>query len=442
MSSSPQNSIWDADDPHVIPHRYLTEDIAGIGGLIKQRPEDFMVDEIPLYEPEGHGEHIYLYIQKIGISSFELIDIVAKHFGVHRGKVGYAGMKDKQAITRQVLSVHVPGKRPEDFPQLQHPQIEVQWIDLHVNKLRRGHLRGNRFNIRIRDVDATAAVRLKPALDRLAKTGVPNRLGEQRFGKVENNHLVGRALALNNPKLALDVLLGPNAKFPENHPEARELYAQGRYAEAREKLHPGMRPELTALNALAKGLSAEEAVEAIDHAAVSFYLSAFQSAVFNAVLDRRVDDDTIGTLLEGDIAIKHDNRALFDVDAAVASDPDTHDRLARFQISPTGPMWGSEMKRAAGAIDQLESDELLSTGVHFGDLERAEHWGALPGSRRPLRVPVIDPDLEGGIDEHGPYVRVAFELPRGSFATVVLRELMKPSGERASMEEASAESDG
>ena len=91
-------------------------------------------------------------------------------------------------------------------------------------------------------------------------------------------------------------------------------------------------------------------------------------------------------------------------------------------------MWGASMIRAKGATDAEELAALVATGLAPDDLARYDEHSrvAMNGQRRPLRVPVIDPEVEGGIDEHGHYVRCAFDLPRGSFATVVLREIIKP----------------
>jgi tRNA pseudouridine13 synthase len=167
---------------HVIPKSFMTADIPGIGGTIKQRPEDFLVDEIPQYFPAGSGEHIYLTVTKRGMSTMEMVEVLSRHFGVRRNAVGYAGLKDKQAITRQMVSIHVPGKKIEQFPELRNERITVMGADDHANKLRPGHLRGNRFSVRIRGIKPTDVLAAQKVLSRLEKTGVPNRVGEQRFG--------------------------------------------------------------------------------------------------------------------------------------------------------------------------------------------------------------------------------------------------------------------
>lgn len=415
-------------DPLAETSVHVTADIPPVRGRIKQRPEDFLVEETPLYEPSGRGEHVYLFVEKRGLSTFELVKRLARHFRVSESAIGYAGLKDKQAVTRQVVSIHLPGRSIDEFPSIRDERIAVLWADRHDNKLRTGHLRGNRFSIKIRGAPLEDALRARRVLERLAAAGVPNRVGEQRFGMLRNNHLVGQAFVLGDYARALDLLLGPARARPDMQPAGREAFRRGDFEAAARDYPATARAERAALRLLARGASPERAFAAIPEAVRRYFLTAFQSAVFNAVLDRRVRAGTFGALVEGDVAFKHDNRALFDVDAAVLGDPDTAGRLARFDISPTGPMWGPAMKRARGAVDQEEIAALEHSGVTLADLDAfsARRPGLMQGARRPLRVPVIDPDVEAGADEFGTYIRCAFDLPRGAFATVVLREIIKP----------------
>jgi tRNA pseudouridine13 synthase len=428
---SPDAPGSQAGGSHVMPRVYATGDLPAIGGVIRERPEDFLVDEVPAYHPCGSGEHLYMLVQKRNLSTLDMVAIVARHFGVRRSAVGYAGLKDKRAITRQVVSVHIPGRRPADFPALEHEGLAVLWTDLHANKLRPGHLRGNRFSVRIRGVPATAALTARRVLERLRSAGVPNRFGEQRFGLLLNNHRVGREMVRQDFEAAARELLGPSERYPHQHPQARLLFAQGRYREAIQAYPPGARTEMIVLRHLSEGLDARGAFMRLDEAVLRYYLSAFQSAVFNTVLDRRVAEGTLGVLREGDLAFKHENGAVFAVDGTALADPATASRLAAIEISPSGPMWGASMPRAAGSVDEVECAALADLGVTPGVLDAFDlrARGGLEGKRRPLRVPLIDPEVEGGVDEHGPYVRCAFELPRGSFATVVLREIMKPAAD-------------
>jgi tRNA pseudouridine13 synthase len=415
------------DDLFVTPSQYQTAHIPGIGGEIKVRPEDFLVEEIPLYQPSGAGEHLYLFLQKRSLSTFEMLNIVADHFGVSKREIGFAGLKDKQAITRQVVSVHLPGRKFEEIPSFEHEKISVLWADMHANKLRRGHLAGNRFSIRVRGVKPTDVIHAGRILEHLARTGVANRLGRQRFGLLENNHLIGRLMINSDHQAAVRELLGPSALHPEVNREARAAYAEGRYEDAMGLLPRSAFAERTILRLLSRGSSIKRAFFAVDFTILGFYISAFQSAVFNRVADERVQAGTLDTLEPGDLAIKHANHAVFAVDQSLADDPSTIERLRTLEISPSGPMWGADMKRSQGAVDQREVEALKACGVSVEQLLdfAAKSRNLIAGERRPLRVPVVAPEYEGGMDEHGPYVRCAFELPKGSFATVVMEEIMK-----------------
>src|SRR5439155_25871626 len=171
---------------------YFTRDFPGVGGVIKQRAEDFFVQEVPLYEPSGEGEHVYAEIQKVGLTTFDAVQQIARALGVSTRDIGYAGMKDARAISRQILSIW--GTTPEAVMALRIPNITVQWAARHGNKLRLGHLSGNRFAIKIRDVKPTDVTRLRPVIETIEKRGLPNYFGEQRFGRRGDNDQLGAAL--------------------------------------------------------------------------------------------------------------------------------------------------------------------------------------------------------------------------------------------------------
>jgi tRNA pseudouridine13 synthase len=149
-----------------------------------------------------------------------------------------------------------------------------------------------------------------------------------------------------------------------------------------------------------RGGTAAQAAHAIERMEEEFFLTAFQSAVFNGVLDRSSSAARWRVLREGDLAFKHDNRAVFAVGAETLGRELT-ERLARFEVSPSGPMWGTDMMRAAGTVDAEEVAALDALGVGVADLARfaERRRGRLTGTRRPLRVPLTDPDVEGGVDE-------------------------------------------
>ncbi len=407
----------------------LTDEVPGTGGVIKARCEDFLVEELPLYDPCGEGEHLYLFVEKRNLSTTALIGLLAAHFGVKRHTIGYAGLKDRYAITRQLVSIHLPGRDAAEVGALTDERVSVLWAERHTNKLRTGHLIGNRFVIRIRDVAPTGAIAAKKVLGRLEREGAPNRFGAQRFGTLVNNHIVGRSLILGRWREALDLLLGPNQAAPESETDAREAYAAGDFQRALEATRPDRRAEVAMLRGLVRGLGFRRCVRSMGELAWRFHVTAFQSALFNAVLDRRLADGTYSTLLEGDLAFKHDNGAVFGVDAEALGDPKTSERLGSMTISPTGPLVGPDMPPPSGRTLEIEQEVLSGAGMCADQIDAyasKERWARSMGRRRPLRIGVTNIDVEGGVDEHGTYVRCAFELPKGAFATSVMEEIIKP----------------
>lgn len=409
-----------------LPH--LTVDMPGSGGVLKARPEDFLVEELPLYEPCGEGEHLMLFVEKRKLTTSDVVRRLAKAFKVKPTSIGFAGMKDKHAVTRQHFTVHRPDPAEDAalLSRMEHMPFAVLWAERHANKLKRGHLRGNRFVIYVREVDPATVLRAQPILQALQKRGIPNFLGEQRFGYRMNNHLVGKHLLLKEWDAVLDAMFVQNANTLSPWAQAAaEAYQQGDHLETLNVWPKGLRHERQALDLLRQGKNKQTAAMSVGKRQLDFVISGFQSEVFNRVLARRMEDSTMDRLLPGDLAWKHDSRAVFAVDEAIAEQENAPDgRASGFEVSPSGPMWGQAMTRAQGVVGDLEQAALEATGVSLAKLEAVDHV-KIEGARRPLRVKLSNVDLSGGADEHGPYLRTAFDLPRGSFATIVMREVMK-----------------
>jgi len=161
-------------------------------GKIRVEPADFIVQEDLGYEPEGEGEHHYLYIRKTGENTDWVARQLANFAQVSPRDVAYAGKKDRHAVTEQWFSVHLPGKgKLLNWSMFGGDTIQVLKQDRHRRKIKLGNLRGNRFKLRIRSVtdDADFAQRTELILQ-----GVPNYFGEQRFGQQGNNLVSGLAM--------------------------------------------------------------------------------------------------------------------------------------------------------------------------------------------------------------------------------------------------------
>ncbi|MEY4821674.1 MAG: tRNA pseudouridine synthase [Planctomycetota bacterium] len=395
----------------------------GIGGRLKDRPSDFIVEEIPSYDPSGEGEHIYLGIQKTNMPHTEMLGVICRHFNVEEFAVGFAGMKDRVAVTHQTVSVHLPVDRP--VGELKHDRLVVMWAKRHTNKLRRGHLRGNRFVIRMRGIDPMQVRTVKLRLEMLAKQGIPDYFGEQRFGYRLNNHIVGRYFAHAQWQQLLDEMLGSRgAPFPPHQLEVRELYDRGEFQAAYDIWGRNDQAERIALRALGRGRDAAGAVRAIPGHTRSFWMSALQGAVYNHALSQRVRDGTFGAVLRGDVAMLGGSSSVFPIahDAPADELAVLESRCAAHDISAAGPIPGPGMLASSGLPREIELRALAACGVEDAQFVPPALDGA--GARRPYRIMMRDWSVDAGVDEHGGYIRVMFDLQKGAFATVLCREIM------------------
>jgi tRNA pseudouridine13 synthase len=166
-------------------------------GTMRAKPEDFIVDEDLGFAADGAGEHAFVRVEKRGANTEWVARQLARYAGVDAKAVSYAGMKDRNALTRQTFSVHLPGKPEPDWAALEHDEFRVLDARRHRRKLQRGVLRGNAFRIVLRDVSGDVAA-VEQRLDAIRRFGVPNYFGEQRFGRGGDN--VERARAMFHGK--------------------------------------------------------------------------------------------------------------------------------------------------------------------------------------------------------------------------------------------------
>jgi tRNA pseudouridine13 synthase len=411
---------WSSRSGFLMPLPYSIASFAGVGGKTKDRPEDFFVQELPLYEPSGEGEHLYVEIQKVRLTTFDAINRVAQALGISSREVGYAGLKDAFAITRQVLSL--PRSAADRVGELKWDDLQILWAMPHGNKLRLGHLRGNRFAIKIREVTPTDVVKVRPVMAELERRGMPNYFGEQRFGRRGDNHLLGAALVREDDAAVLKHLLGtPDPRTDDAATlEARMLFEEGKLEESMRAWPRRCGIERRCLARFIKTGRPGAAVRIVDQRLRSLWVTALQSHLFNEVCGYRVQHHTLDRVLTGDLAMKHENGACFKVEDPAVEQP----RCNAFEISPTGPMLGYRMTKATGEPGRIEHEVFGRYGFS-PDRFRGGHWVRVKGERRPLRVRPTEIDLAAGADEHGPHITLAFTLPAGSFATTLLREIMR-----------------
>jgi len=298
--------------------------------------------------------------------------------------------------------------------------IQVRTVGRHTNKLKLGHLAGNRFVVKIREVSRTSVDSVEAIIAALSGRGVPNYFGPQRFGVRGDNAAVGCAVLRGDLDTAISIMLGrPAASDREDVRKARSLFDAGDFGAAADAWPGKLSGNARICRAYARsGGDARKAWRCVDHALRKLYVSSVQSELFNGFLAKSVS--RIDRLMTGDVAWKHANGACFLVDDAAAEQP----RCDAFEISPTGPLFGKKMKEARGAPAALEQTIIQQSGLAPSQI-RIQDGKKLDGARRPLRVPLKDAAVTAGSDEHGPFVALAFQLPPGAYATNVTREICK-----------------
>lgn len=305
------------------PLPWLTNNCPGVGGVIKQIPDDFQVEEIPLYEPSGTGDHLYLWIEKRNISAEYLLRHLARTLEISRLEIGMAGMKDRRAITRQFVSI--PAWAEAKLPNVETDEIHVLSATRHRNKLKTGHLRGNRFSIRVRDVPLEAHSRALPIAERVQAIGFPNYFGDQRFGQDRETLETGLALLHGE-------------KSDRSIPKPRRKFL------------------------------------------LRLALSAVQSDLFNQCLAHRLENDLIEKVLLGDVMQVTASGGVF-----VVEDPEQEQpRFETGEIVTTGPLFGPKMRNPEGQVAEYEAQILQQSGLtreHFCKFRKHT-----PGGRRPYLI--------------------------------------------------------
>jgi tRNA pseudouridine13 synthase len=304
---------------------YLTSGLAGTGGVLRVTADDFVVDEVLPYAPSGAGDHVFARIEKRGLTSPAAAQALARALGVHDRDIGIAGMKDRHAVTRQWMSLPPP-VTPEQALAVELPDLRVLEAHRHPHKLRTGHVRANRFVLRVRNTVRDAAEHARAILDALAAApGAPNWYGEQRFGRDGDNAARGRALVLGEQP-------------------------------------PGRDRRLARL-----------------------MVSALQSQMFNDWLVARIADGLYRTAIAGDLLHKRGGGMFECSDPAT----DTA-RLTAGELVVTGPMFGDRMRQPPEGSAAAEREAQILSHHQLDRAAFARVRAIAEGTRRDATVEVSD----------------------------------------------------
>ncbi len=338
---------------HLSELPFITAHLPAVSGTLKSIPEDFCVEEIPSYTPTGEGEHLYVFFEKRGLNTPDAVRAIAQQIGTRSEDAGWAGLKDRQAITRQWVSFHHVGT--PTLESINVAGVRILEVSRHVNKLRTGHLRGNRFTLRLRDVPPEHDAHISQAIATMRDQGLPNYYGEQRFGQAGRN-------LVSAMRWIVDGERAPQKPF------LRKLF-----------------------------------------------VSTLQSALFNAWLGARVRRGQLAHAIAGDVMRKEETGGVFDCEDVQIDGP----RVTSWEISPTGPMFGSRMRATTLDAKAQEDAVLASWGVTPSHFDQVKKFGE--GTRRTARVRPDNFEIERDDTD----LLLRFELPKGSYATVLVSELLK-----------------
>ena len=410
---------------------YVTKD-EGIGGSIRNQYEDFYVEEIPETIPDGEGPNIWIWIEKLGRTTLDVVLDIARDLHIDRKRMGFAGMKDKKAITRQWICIANmdSDKQMEEVLALKDNIYKTEFLKVvrGRKKLRMGQLKVNKFKILIKEIEnpEKAAIRANNILKQLEITGVPNYFGWQRFGKPRTNtHLVGEALIKNDLKEAVRRDIGnPSSEEHIENQKSRQAYDDGNLEDSLELMSKGMRYEKMMIKELIRSSkkgeltdeSYKNALHALPKPLQRMFVHAYQSYLFNEAVSNRVNMG-INKYIEGDIIINNEERIVRD-----KSPQEYQELIDNFEVNPTSPLYGTKVPFAEGKVGEMEKKVLNKYNLRKEDFKvpKMPRLGS-HGLRRSMRFKVWD-TLAISTDKG---VLVEFSINKGSYATAVLREVMK-----------------
>ncbi len=337
--------------------------------------KDFVVEEVPLYEFSGSGEHLILKIRKKDMTTWKLVQKISEITGSKTKDIGYAGLKDKDGITTQYISIY---KKYEDkIDLIEDNDIKIISTTYHNNKIRIGHLKGNKFYIKFKKVSLIDAQKIENAIKIIAKNGLPNYFGYQRFGTEGNNYQIGKELLFGKTHI--------------KNRKKRDFF-------------------ISAYQSHIFNLWLSKRVE-ISKMCESFNAKELESVlIYNATLIKELKKQpNFFKILPGDILHHYPHGKAFE---CIELDNEV-ERFNKKDITVTGILPGNKTKRATGEAGIIEK-EFLS--------ECEEVISKMNGSRR---FAWIFPEILGyKYKKEEAWYELSFFLPKGSYATVLVEEIL------------------
>ncbi|WP_297439151.1 tRNA pseudouridine(13) synthase TruD [Thermococcus sp.] len=404
--------------------RYLSKE-PGIGGRIKVFPEDFVVIEDPLPQIFEGRKHTIFLLKKRNWDTMSAVKEIAKRAGISYRDVGFAGTKDRHAVTYQYISV--PAKAKEKVKTVRIRDVELRFVS-YGRFIKLGHLTGNRFRIIVRGVGDDAFERTREIVRELKrKGGFPNYFGYQRFGeKRVTNHLIGKLLLQGDFEGAARLFLGAHEGGMEGDEARRHFWETGDVEKALEEFPNFLRYERTLLYRYKETGSWKRAFLSLPLPIMRIFIHAYQSYLFNLYISRRIERGIpLNEALVGDIVVQVKGGIPYRDRTYRVTETNrdfVNRKIQRGEAAVSGPLFGFAMRRAKGLPGRLEEEILEAEGISLEVFRKLPKPMAEPGGRRELLIRPLGLTY-GHIPGTGMCFR--FFLPKGVYATSVLREIMK-----------------
>lgn len=409
---------------------------AGLGGVLRKEPSDFAVYEISDFKENADGKYLIAELRKTNWDTHHFLKTFSKNLGISHKRIGLAGTKDKRAVTTQKMSIY--DTEAADVEKIRMKDIEIKVLGRSRKAINLGDLEGNRFEITIRDIGSSA----KDTETLVAETtaailkygGVPNFFGVQRFGsKRPVTHLVGKDIVSGNiEKAAMRYI---SEIWPDEDEETKKVRAlaadASNFKEAVAAFPDYLGNEKAMMNHLiAHPGDFRGAFMTLPKNLYMMFVHAQQSYMFNEIISRRLKSGLLpNEAVVGDIVCYRAKDKTPDPSRLERVDADNIDGinnlLRKKRAFVTAPLLGYETPLADGPMGEIERQVIRENGVLPEDFRiPAFPEVASKGMRKEILLEV-EPSYTVFSDDSGTAVKLGFGLPKGSYATTVLREYMK-----------------